>query len=38
MTQAFGGLQEVAEIANLHPADLDIYRDRISPPQGNPGR
>ena len=38
MAQAFGGLQEVAKLANLHPTDLDIYRDRISPSQDNPGR
>jgi DNA-binding phage protein len=38
MAQAFGGLQEVAKIANLRPTDLDIYRERISPPQGNSGR
>ena len=38
IAQAFGGMQEVAKFASLHPADLDIFRDGISPPQGNPDR
>ncbi len=37
MVHAFGGLQEVAQMAGIAPSDLAIYRDRIAP-QAGPGR